>query len=115
MKDKDGPSISDLKGQKRRWVEHFDELLNRPARHHPPPPPPPDPPDIQPAESDLPIDCSATTNEENQNAIKQLRTGKAAGPDNIPAEALKIDIRTNAELLYHLFNKIWEEERVPTE
>ena len=28
VKDKDGQSISDLEGQKRRWVEHFEELLN---------------------------------------------------------------------------------------
>ena len=58
---------------------------------------------------------SALTKEETQNAIKQLRNGKAAGPDNIPAEALKVDIRTNVELLYPLFIKIWIEERVPTE
>ena len=75
---------------------------------------PPDPPDIQPADSDLPSDCSAPT-EEIQNSIKQLRNGKAGGPDNISAEALKVDIRTNRELLYPLFTKIWEEERVPTD
>ena len=98
VKDKDGQSISDLEGQKERWLEHFEELLNRPA--------PPDPPDILPADSDLPIDCSAPTKEEIQNAIKQLTNGKAAGPGNIPAEALKVDIRTNVELLYPLFSKI---------
>ena len=38
----------------------------------------------------------------DQNAIKHLRNGKAAGPDNISAEALKVDIRTNVELLYPL-------------
>ena len=101
VKDKDGQSISDLEGQKKRWVEHYEELLDRPA--------PLDPPDIQPADSDLSIDCSAPTKEEIQNAITQLRNGKAAGPDNIPAEALKVDIRTKVELLYPLFNKIWEE------
>ena len=107
VKDKDGHPISDLEGQKKRWVEHFEELLNRPA--------PPDPPDVQPADSDLTIDCNPPTKEEIQNAIKQLRNGKAAGPDNIPAEAMKADIRTNVELLYPLFNKIWDEEQVPTE
>ena len=107
VKDKDGHPISDLEGQKKRWVEHFEELLNRPA--------PPDPPDVQPADSDLAIDCNTLTKEEIQNAIKQLRNGKAAGHDNIPAEALKADIRTNVELLYPLFKKIWDEEQVPTE
>jgi len=87
VKNKDGQPISDLEGKKKRWVENFEELLNRSA--------PPDPPDIQPADSDRPIDCSAPTKEEIQNAIKQLRNGKAAGPDNIPAEALKVDIMTN--------------------
>ena len=90
VKDKDGHPISDLEGQKKRWVEHLEELLNRPA--------PPDPPDVQPADSDLTIDYNPPTKEEIQNAIKQLRNGKAAGPDNIPAEAMKADIRTNVEL-----------------
>ena len=71
--------------------------------------------DIQPAESDLPIDCTAPTKEENQNAIKQPRNGKAPGSDNIPTEALKVDIRTNVEMLYPLFNKIKEGEQIPTE
>ena len=88
-------------------MENFEEFLNRPAL--------PDPPDIQPANSDLPVDCSTPTKEEFQNAIKELRNDKAAGPDNIPAKALKVDIRTNIELLYPLFNKIWEEEHLPTE
>ena len=75
----------------------------------------PDPPDTHPADSDLPIYCSALTKEEIQSAIKQLRNGKAAGPDNIPAETLKVDIRPNVEMLYPLFNKIWDDERVQTE
>ena len=28
VKDKDGQSIFGLEGQKRRWVEHFEELFN---------------------------------------------------------------------------------------
>ena len=48
VKDKDGQSKSDLEEQKRRWVEHFEELLNRPAHS--------DPLNIQPGDSDLPID-----------------------------------------------------------
>lgn len=39
-----------------------------------------------------------------------MKNGKAAGPDGIPAEALKADLETTAELLYPLFAKIWEEE-----
>ncbi|VDO83115.1 unnamed protein product [Schistosoma margrebowiei] len=47
-------------------------------------------------------------------AIRQIKSGKAAGPDNIPAEALKADVAANARILHILFNKIWDEEQVPT-
>ena len=45
----------------------------------------------------------------------KLKNGKSAGPDNIPAEALKTAIETSLELLHPLFDKIWEEEEVPIE
>ena len=41
------------------------------------------------------------------------RSGKAAGPDKIPAEAIKADIETVINMLYGLFSKIWEKEEVP--
>jgi len=31
-----------------------------------------------------------------------LKNGKAAGPDGIPPEAIKADIRTSTEMLYEL-------------
>ncbi|CAH8593510.1 unnamed protein product [Schistosoma intercalatum] len=48
-------------------------------------------------------------------AIRQIKRGKAAGPDNIPAEALKADVAATAKILHILFNKIWDEEQVPTD
>ncbi|VDP77243.1 unnamed protein product, partial [Schistosoma curassoni] len=66
-----------------RCVEHFKELLNRPA--------PLNPPNIEAAPTDLPTDVGSTTIEEISMAIRQIKSGKAAGPDNIPAEALKAD------------------------
>lgn len=42
-----------------------------------------------------------------------LKSGKAAGPDGIPAEAMKADIQTSTEMLWPLINKIWEQEKVP--
>ena len=44
-----------------------------------------------------------------------LRSGKAAGPDEIPAEAIKADIETAVQMLYSLFSKIWEKEEVPAQ
>ncbi|VDP44744.1 unnamed protein product [Schistosoma curassoni] len=48
-------------------------------------------------------------------AIRQIKSGKAAGPDNIPAEALKADVAATARILHILFSKIWDEEQVPTD
>ena len=52
---------------------------------------------------------------EIKKAIKTLKNNKAPGPDNIPADALKADIETSAQILYELFGKIWEVEEVPAE
>ena len=107
VKDKEGKPIIGEEGQKKRWMEHFEELLNRPA--------PQDPPHIQQADRDLPIDLSAPRREEIRKAIKKLRNGKATGPDSIPAEALKTDAETMGEMLHPLFKKMWEEENIPCE
>uniref|UniRef100_A0A183JUA7 Aldo/keto reductase n=1 Tax=Schistosoma curassoni TaxID=6186 RepID=A0A183JUA7_9TREM len=67
--------------------------LNRPATIIPP--------DIEAAHTDLPINVNPTTTEEIRIAVRQIKSMKTAGPDNITAEALKSDI------------EIWEEEQVP--
>nr|KAG5702408.1 hypothetical protein BaRGS_027495 [Batillaria attramentaria] len=46
-------------------------------------------------------------------AIKSLKSGKAAGPDGIPPEALKADIQTSSDMLHPLLRNIWESESVP--
>ena len=52
---------------------------------------------------------------EIKKAIMTLRSGKAAGPDEIPAEAIKADTETAVQMLYSLFSKIWEKEEVPAQ
>ena len=42
-----------------------------------------------------------------------LKAGKAAGPDDIPAEALKADPNISWDILYDLFGKIWKGEEMP--
>nr|KAG5691095.1 hypothetical protein BaRGS_027599 [Batillaria attramentaria] len=44
-----------------------------------------------------------------------LRNGKAAGPDEIPAEAIKADTETAVNMLHSLFSKIWDKEEVPAQ
>ena len=48
-------------------------------------------------------------------AIKQQKSGKAAGPDNIPPEALKQAEEINTEVLHMLFKDIWEKEDIPND
>ena len=88
-------------------MEQFEKLLNRSA--------PQVLSDIPSAYVGLPMDCDPPTRKEIYQAIKQLKNGKSAGLDSIPAETLKRDVETSVELLYPLFKKIWEEEQVPSE
>ena len=48
-------------------------------------------------------------------ALKQLKSRKAAGPDGIPPEALRINPDTTTEMLQPLFLKMWKAEKVPSE
>uniref|UniRef100_A0A0B7BIF3 Uncharacterized protein n=1 Tax=Arion vulgaris TaxID=1028688 RepID=A0A0B7BIF3_9EUPU len=83
IKDKRGKVISNTKEQMERWKEHFEELLNMPK--------PQVPPEIEPAEEELQINCERPSKEEIMKAIKHLNDRKAVGPDIIPAEVIKAD------------------------
>ncbi|VDP74387.1 unnamed protein product [Schistosoma curassoni] len=76
VKDKEGKTITEIREQRNRLLERFEELLNRPASLNPP--------NIEAAHTGLPINV--------HQIIKQIKSGKAAGPGNISAEALKSDI-----------------------
>ncbi len=54
------------------------------------------------------INCEPPTREEVRSATKSLKNGKSAGPDNIPAEALKADIETSTDIMTGLLRTIWE-------
>ncbi|CAH8530029.1 unnamed protein product [Schistosoma rodhaini] len=105
VKDKEGKTITEIQEQRKRWAEYFEELLNRPS--------PLNPSNIEAAHTDLPINVTPPTIEEVKMAIRQIKSGKAAGPDTIPAEALKSDIEITANMLHLPFKKIGEEEQMP--
>ena len=93
----------------KRWREHFQVLLNRP----------------NPAQLDDELfnDSTAQTNndisdhppdfDEVDYAVKKLKSGKAAGIDSIPAEALKAGGQVLTERLTSLIHAIWDLEIVP--
>uniref|UniRef100_A0AA85J9N5 Uncharacterized protein n=1 Tax=Trichobilharzia regenti TaxID=157069 RepID=A0AA85J9N5_TRIRE len=105
IKDDNGKSITKEVEQRKHWAEHFKRLLNRP--------PPTTRPTIPTTEAELPVNIDPPTKSEVLNAIKMLKTGKAAGPDGIPAEALKMDPETTADLMTPLLEKVWKEGKVP--
>ena len=61
------------------------------------------------------IDCSLPSKEEIQSAVNQLKNGKSAGPDGIPAEALKANLVASVDVLHPLFESIWKEENIPSD
>ncbi|VDO66446.1 unnamed protein product [Schistosoma margrebowiei] len=65
VKSKEGEVITNIGEQQNRWVEHLEELLNRPASLNPP--------NIEAAPTDLPINVGAPTIEEISMAIKQIK------------------------------------------
>ncbi len=87
------------------WRDHFEELLNRPA--------PSNPPDIPMTSEVLEVNCERPDREEIKKAIRLLKTGKAPGPDDIPAKAIKADMDTSIEMLYALIGKIWDTGEIP--
>ncbi|VDP68398.1 unnamed protein product [Schistosoma mattheei] len=64
------------------------------------------PPDIEVTQRGLTIDVNPPTAVETKTAIRQIKSGKAAGPDNIPAEALNSDIKVTTNMLHLLFKKL---------
>ena len=60
----------------------------------------------------LDINTNPLSKTEIIKAIKFLKSGKVAGPDGIPPEALKADIQTSTEMLHPFICMLWEQERV---
>ena len=92
-----------------RWKEHFEAALN-----HPPAPSCPDldipvapPIDLEPED--------APTLEEVKSAIRELKNGRAAGPDHIPPELLKCAIDPISAVLHKLFLQVWRSGKAPAE
>ena len=101
---RDGEIITTEEEQLARWAEHFEEVLNRP-----------EPPTIPSFRIGEPLDICVTppTREEVLAAISGMRNNKASGEDGLKAELFKALPEENSIILQKLFEKVWEEERVP--
>ena len=104
IRDLNGHLLTTTEEQHKRWVEHFQQLLNRPPLMESPS-----------ANQKLDITCEPPTRTEVEKVIQSLKNNKAAGPDNIPAEVLRADITTSVNILHGLLIKIWDQEYIPSE
>ena len=68
---------------------------------------------IPEAEVMLDVNTEKPSKEEIAKAIQKQKNRKAPGPDGIPAEILKADLNTSTQMLYEIFEKVWEEETIP--
>lgn len=90
-----------------RWVEHFDGVLNRISHI------------TDDALAEIPqrpilYDLDACPSlYETRKAIEQMSSGKAAGPDGIPAEIFKCGGKILTARLKDLFAAIWDNGGVP--
>ena len=66
----------------------------------------------------LPVDRDPITLVELRQAIKALRTGKAAGPDDVPAEFWKVVVTEGSaatEWILKFCNPIWTKKEIPAQ
>ena len=75
---------------------------------------PPNPLEVEPGD-ELHIRTGCITRVEIKSAIKKLKSGKAAGCDSSPPEAIKAGGEVSEEVLLDLCNRIWSEEQLPEE
>ena len=105
IRDSQGNLITSSDEQQKRWVEHFSQVLNRPR--------PPETLNINPTPFNLEINTDPPSVSEIKEHVATLKNGKAAGPDNIPPEAIKSTVESSANVLHKILGKIWETNEVP--
>ena len=105
MKDAEGNVLTSKESVTRRWKEYFEKLTNEEnARER--------------REEDADMvneEVRKISSEEVRTAIKKIKSGKAVGPDGIPAEVWKCLGTIGVEYLTRLFNKILDSEQMPEE
>ena len=105
VKDRTGNVLTKDEDQRNRWAEHFRDTLNRPD--------PEEEAIIEDMGFTIEMKRGCISQQEITEAIGQTRGNRAPGEDRITADMLKADPQVSAKALHELFNKVWEEERVP--
>ncbi|XP_039452865.2 uncharacterized protein LOC120431811 [Culex pipiens pallens] len=105
--DTEGNLLTDKTAVAARWKEHFQQLLNGETREG-----------IVEDRIHVEEDGKAVdppTLEEVAKAVKELKNGKSAGKDGLPAELFKHGSTRMTEILHQIILRIWCEEQLPTD
>jgi len=104
MKDTEGNVLYDDDAIKRRWKEYFENLMNV------------ENPRVETG-AGLPTErrTDNISRREVEKALRLMKSNKAVGPDNIPIEAWKSLGEAAVDVLWDLLNKIYEQEKIPSE
>ena len=107
VNDRNGNALTSNEDRRKRWKEHFMEILNREE--------PADPinEDVNDQQDTADIDTGHVSKAEIRRAIKTLENGKAPGEDMITAELLKADLEFTTDRVKELIDTIWSLEKVP--
>lgn len=100
IQNNDGKYLITVEEQLSQWKKYIDELFSD-------------------ARTDFTVEGGETgpiiTEDELKNAIKLAKNGKATGPDDIPAELLKLIDNENIKIILQLFNNIYKTGHIPTD
>ena len=91
----------------KRWAEHFKNLLNSATVHK-----------LNTLEVGVTFETildSRITPNEIKEALSELKTGKAPGPNGILVEYLRVFGELFGDILHNLINKIFSEHIYPTD
>ena len=104
---RNGNALTSNEDRRKRWREHFREILNREEPAYP----------INEEDSNqqdiADIDTGPVSKAEIRRAIRSLKNSKAPGEDMIKAELLKADLEFTTDRVKELIDTIWSLEKAP--
>ena len=110
IKSEDGKVLDEEDDIMERWKRYFEDMLNKKQTDHVVIE------EINEGEEQLGEEIRELDEikvEEVKDSIRLLKRGKTAGHDGITAEMLKNMGRNGVDMLTKLFNRIWQEEKIP--
>ena len=100
----EGRTINKEAEQRSRWEEHVKQILTRESSK--------ERPYIPIAEMVLNVNTNPPSQSEISRALKSFKNGDTRSR-RLPPEALQADLITITNVMHHLFQKNWEQEKVP--